>query len=132
MSKVGDVGGSVLAGAVELTGKALGVVGKTIILPVEIPVKAALKVMGNHKVGTAVVGAAAAGAYLLNREDKVPEMADKAIGQLDAQGQQNAAMLDTMVAAQQLSPRSRIAVNDAQYMGGQAFASAQVGAGNAR
>jgi hypothetical protein len=132
MSKVGDVGATVVAGAVELSGKALGVVGKAIILPVEIPVKAALKVMSNHKVGTAVVGVAAAGAYLLNREDKVPEIADKAIAQLDAQGQQNAAMLDTMVAAQQLSPRSRIAANEAQYMGGQAFASAQVGAGSSR
>lgn len=111
-----------VASTVEGTGKVAGSLGKIVLSPITVSANAAAKVMGRHKVGTAAVAAGiAAATYLATREDNVSEMAEKGVNQLDAAGQQNAAVLNTMIAAQQLSPSTRIAANDAQHHGGQAF-----------
>lgn len=120
-TSVHAVGGG-LASAIEGTFKAAGAVSKAVVSPITIPASAAMQLMGRHKIATGVAAAVAAGAYLAAREDKIPEAAEQAVNQLDAAGQHNAAMLNTMVAAQRMSPSTRIAASDAQYQGGQAFA----------
>ena len=114
-------------GVVSAVGSGVGYVAKIVAFPFVKSAEVSVNFVKNHQrlaAGASVLGV---GAYLAGHEDPVPAMAQKGIAELDVQGQQNAAMLNTLYASQQMSPmvaarpNSRVAANSTEYQGGQAF-----------
>jgi hypothetical protein len=129
LKAVGWVGAQVLHGTAWVVEKS----SKAVAYPFVKSAGATMDFVKDHKVLTAGVGMAGAGAYLLAHEDPVPTMAQRGLAELDAQGQANGAMLHTLYAAQQMSPmQPQSRVSNAQYMGGQVFAGADMSVGAAR